>query len=201
LIRRVLIGVAAAAVLIFSPLYQLLAIPLTLGSPLTPSDAIVVLGGGVARQGNPCESTVERVRYGVALYKEEFAPVLVLSTGKVRQFNEARVMRRLALSLGVPERDIFLEETSRNTYENVLFVGRLFQQKGWKQAIIVSSPYHMRRIALVYRKNHPEMSPLYAPVRPSLFYEPGPPVHRFRQALALYREYAAIAWYWLKGRV
>lgn len=202
MIRRFFIGLAAAAVLFLSPLYQLLAGPLILGSPLTThANAIVVLGGGVDKEGHPGESTVERVLYGTALYKEGFAPVVVLSTGKTLRFSEARVMRELALSLGVPEGDLLLEEDSRNTYENILYVGRLSRRKGWKRAIIVSSPYHMRRVALLYRKNHLEMSPMYAPVRPSVFYEPGPPVHRFRQSLALYREYAALAWYWLRGRI
>ncbi len=194
-------GAALTVLLLFSPFYRLLAAPLTLKTPLTSADAIVVLGGGVDREGNPGESTVERVRYGAALYKEEFAPVLVLSTGKVDRFNEARVMQSLALSLNVPQRAILLEEDSHNTYENVLFTERLLKQKGWNRPIIVSSPYHMRRIDLLYQKFFPEVSPLYAPVRPSLFHEPGSSMQRFRQALALYREYAAIVWYRLKGRI
>ena len=201
LLRKRLLGCAFLLALLISPFYQFLAAPLVLRDPLTRADAIVILGGGVDLQGNPSGSTRERVYYGVALYKEGFAPALVLSTGVTDLFNEAQVMREYAVSLGVPEQDIVLEESSRNTYENVLSVHRLFQEKQWKQAIVVSSPYHMRRIAMIYEKAFPEASPLYAPVRPSLFYENGPLSERFRQAIALYREYMAIAWYWMKGRV
>ena len=192
---------AVLSTLLFSPLYQWLARPLVLSAPLTHADAIVVLGGGVDEQGQPTESTLERLQYGIGLYREEFAPRLVLSTGMTDGFSEARVMRRAGLILGVPERDMVLEESSHNTYENVLFVHRLFQERGWTRPIIVSSPYHMRRIDLVYKKVWPEVSPLYAPVRPSVFYQNGSWRHRLQQIAAVFREYLAIGLYWMRNKI
>ncbi|MDO8730209.1 MAG: YdcF family protein [Candidatus Omnitrophota bacterium] len=192
---------ALLAILCFSPLYQFFAVPLVLSNPLTRSDAIVVLGGGVDEYGEPTESTLERVHYGVGLYKEAFAPKLIFSTGVTDLFSEAQVMRRLALSWGVPTEDIVMEEDSRNSYENVLYTHRLLLEKGWQRPIVVSSPYHMRRVALVYEKAFPEEDPLYAPVRPSVFYQTTSPLHRFRQVLALIREYLALGWYWMRGRI
>jgi uncharacterized SAM-binding protein YcdF (DUF218 family) len=185
----------------FLPLYQWIAQPLVLSTPLTRADAIVVLGGGVNEWGHPTESTEERVHYGVGLYWEEFAPKLVLSTGMMEGFNEARVMRQAALALGVPEQDIVLEEESHNTYENILFVHRLFQQRGWQRPIVVSSPYHMRRIDRVYKKVGSEVSPLYAPVRPSVFDRGGLGAHRLRQFFTVLREYLALGFYWMRGRI
>ena len=192
---------AVLAVLCFSPLYQFFAAPLVLSDPLTRADAIVVLGGGVGEQGQPTESTLERVHYGIGLYREGFAPKLIFSTGVTDIFSEAQVMRRLALSWGVPAEDIVMEEDSRNSYENILYVHRLLREKGWQRPIVVSSPYHMRRVALVYEKAFPGETPLYAPVRPSAFYQTISPLHRLHQVLALVREYLALGWYWIKGRI
>ena len=200
-LRRFGVLLAVLAALFFSPLYQWLGRPLVLSAPLTRADAIVVLGGGVDERGQPTESTLERLQYGVGLYREEFAPRIVLSTGMIDGFSEARVMRRTALGLGVPERDIVLEESSHNTYENVLCVHRLFQERGWTRPIIVSSPYHMRRIDLVYKKVGPEVSPLYAPVRPSVFYRNRSWKDRLQQTAAVVREYLAIGLYWMKNRI
>ena len=177
--------------------YPALAAPLVRSTPVTGADAIVVLGGGVTRRGEPTPSTRERVLYGVGLYREEFAPLLVLSTGAPNGISEARAMERLALAEGVPPRAILLEEDSRNTQENLRCVHRLLRERGLRRFIIVSSPYHMGRVALVQDRLGKGTQALYAPVRPSHFYRPSNLKDRFWKSWAVVHEYAGIAWYWL----
>ena len=124
----------------------------------------------------------------------------MFSSGFVFAFREAELMRALAMANGVPERAIVLEEHAANTHENVQFVTRLMTQEGWQSALLVSSPYHMRRAVLAWHAADPSTSVVPAPVPQSQFY-----AHARGASLAQIRgiiqEYAALAYYWYKGWV
>ncbi len=197
---RGLIGVLLVAVVAtFSPTFVYLARPLAVASPLTRADAIVILGGGVEKDGRPTRGTLERTLYGVSLYRQGFAPTIILSTGLAKYFNEARLMSEIARAGGVPEQALILEETSRNTHENLDYLQRILTAHHWTTIILVSSPYHMRRVGLVSRKYCRGTAILYAPTQVDAMYDYQSFLHRFRQARAVYREYLGIGWYWMRG--
>ena len=187
------------AILVFSPAFLSLAQPLVITSPLTPADAIVILGGGVKVDGRPSEATLERVLYGVTLYHQGLAKWLILSTGAKEKISEAQVMAAIARAHGVPQPALLLEEHSHNTYENLREVQQLLSLHHWHKVIMVSSPYHMRRIALVHQKCFQSTMVLYAPAQPAGLYQFGTIRHRFWQAKAVLHEYVGIGWYWLNG--
>ncbi len=60
-------------------------------------------------------------------------------------------MRVIALNNGVPDRDILLDEVSENTQQNALAVAAIIKSRGYKQIILVTSPYHQRRAYLSFR--------------------------------------------------
>ena len=194
-------GLLAAAAVTFSPAFSYVAKPLVVASPLAHADAIVVLGGGVEKDGRPTPGTLERTLYGVALYRQGLAPAIILSTGLTGRFNEARLMSEIARAEGVPDQALILEEQSRNTHENLAYVRRVLDARHWDSAIVVSSPYHMRRIALVSKKCRGEETLLYAPADPEGLYQYRSLLHRLRQARAVYREYLALGWYRIRGYV
>lgn len=194
-----LAGVVVASVLLFTPAFQLLVAPLVLRAPLGPADAIVVLGGGVEDDGQPSESTLERIRYGILLYEGGLAGHLILSTGVVEGFSEARAMAEVARQHGVPEEALVLEEISHNTHENIHAVQEILEARGWHRVLVVSSPYHLRRVSLVYRKCCRGVETVWAPADPAGVYQFRGPRHRLKQARAVLREYAAIGWYRLRG--
>ena len=199
-LKRWLIGGLLAAVMAtFSPTFMYLAKPLAVASPLTRADAIVILGGGVEKDGRPTRGTLERTLYGVSLYNQGLAPTVILSTGLAKHFNEARLMSEIARAEGVPEQALILEENSRNTHENLQYVQRILDAHRWETAIVVSSPYHMRRIALVSKKCCSGTTLLYAPANTGALYQYRNFLHRFRQARAVYREYLGLGWYWMRG--
>ncbi len=193
--------ILAVGLLLFIVLYRQAALPLLVRDPLTRADCILVLGGGVDEYGRPTSSTAERVWYGVGLYREGFADRLLFSTGAPGGSSESKTMERLAIAWGIPPAAILVEDSSRNTRENLLFCHRIFQEQGWQRVILVSSPYHMRRVALIARECRPGISLLYAPVHPSEFDHPHGAGHRLRQALAVLHEYGGLAWYWLRGYI
>lgn len=114
-----------------------------------PADAILVFGARVAADHQPGDSLRARTRQAVSLYERKLAPRIIF-TGGVGDYTptEAQAAATLAIQLGVPERDIFLETTSKDTTQNVQNAARLYCRKnGWNRVIAVSDPYHLWRVA------------------------------------------------------
>lgn len=123
--------------------------------PLTPADAIVVLGNRppLDDHGRVAPETARRVREGVALFRRGLAPRLLFTGGPApRGGTEARVMARYALELGVPADAILREERSRDTAENAHNSVTLLcrGERCHPSVIVVSSPYHLRRAARLF---------------------------------------------------
>lgn len=109
------------------------------------ADAIIVVSGG---------DTIARSREAVTLYKAGWANKIVFS-GAAKDINSpsnAKVMKDDAISLGVNEGDIIIEERSENTVENASMTKRVIEENNWKRIILVSSIYHQRRVAYEFSK-------------------------------------------------
>lgn len=198
---RIIIAVVAIYLLAFQTnLLWWAAEPLREDQFPVKSDAIVVFGGGVGESGEAGGGQQERLRQAVDLFKEGYSDHLVLSSGFVYGFKEAESMRALAIDQGIPADRIELEPRARNTSENVAFVKEILDRRGWKSILLVSSPYHMRRAHLVWKKSAPEISVVPTPPPNAQFYEHtrGATLSQIRGILW---EYAAIAYYWWNGRI
>lgn len=202
--RRSLSGaimLVAAYLLIFhTPLVWLLADPLKIEEPPRAADVIVVFGGGAGESGQAGGGYQERVQQAVNLYQNGYAKHVIFSTGFAFTFREGEVMRSLAIENGVPAESILLETLAANTYENVVRSHQIMASHSWRSALVVSSPYHMRRALMTWRKQAPEVTTVATPVTVSQFYlhENGPTAEQIR---GLAQEYAAILLYWWHGWV
>jgi uncharacterized SAM-binding protein YcdF (DUF218 family)/glycosyltransferase involved in cell wall biosynthesis len=176
------------------------AAPLRIAQAPDKADAIVVFAGGVGESGKAGGGYQERVKQAVDLYHRGFAPKVVFSSGFVFAFREAEVMRALAVDNGVPPDAIVLEQHASNTYENVIYSNRLLESNHWKKILLVSSPYHMRRAVLTWRHNAPDVVVIASPPAESQFYlhERGANLEQIR---GIMQEYAAIAIYWIEGKI
>jgi uncharacterized SAM-binding protein YcdF (DUF218 family) len=172
--------------------------PLKVSAAPTQADAIVVFAGGVGESGKAGGGAQERIRRAVDLHRAGFAPVLILSSGYVYSFREAEVMRALAVDQGVPASAIILEEHATNTYQNVKFVDDILRDRRWRRILLVSSPYHMRRALMVWRRQAPDVTVVPMPVEQSQFYDHGRGA-TFEQVGGILQEYAAIFAYWRRG--
>ncbi|HJO39526.1 MAG: ElyC/SanA/YdcF family protein [Vicinamibacterales bacterium] len=174
--------------------------PLRIVEEARAADAIVVFAGGVGESGQAGGGYQERVAIAAALYREGHAPNVVFSSGFAFFLKEAEVMRTLAVSLGVSPSAITLEQEAASTNENVTYVREILDRRGWQRILLVSSPYHMRRATLTWRKLAPEVEVVSVPVPQSRFYRHssggGASLEQIRGIL---HEYAAIAFYWWKG--
>lgn len=103
---------------------------------LSKADAIVVVSGDS-----------DRIKHAVDLYKRGLAHKLILSGAAQEGFTSNALAMQLEASLsGIPNEAIMLEEKATNTYENALFTKEIIKSQGLKSLILVSSPYHQRRV-------------------------------------------------------
>jgi len=124
--------------------------------PLTavPSaGAAVVLGGAMSPPTTTqpyanLHAAADRVWHAARLHHAGKAPLLVLSGGtdpKVTPWSEAKAMQLLLRDLGVPDRAMLLEGSSRTTEENAANCALLLKQRGINTILLVTSAKHMAR--------------------------------------------------------
>lgn len=116
----------------------------------TKADVIIVLGASVSyRRVSPVYR--ERINHGITLLNEHYASKMILTGGKIagQQYSDASVARSYALSKGVSSSSILIEEKSTETVENLKYAKEIMDQYGYKTAIIVSDPLHMKRAMLM----------------------------------------------------
>jgi len=117
-----------------------------------PSDVVVVLGARVLPGGQPSPALRARIEKAVELYHQGLAPRLLFSGGVgVNPPSEARVMRDLAVRLGVPAEACLLEEQSHSTEQNARFSADVLRSLGAKRVVVVSDPYHLLRARQYFR--------------------------------------------------
>ena len=196
---EVLVGLAVVYGVIFhTNLVWWAAEPLRISEPPRPADAIVVFAGGVGESAKAGGGTPERLKEAVELYKAGRAPYLIFSSGYAYSFLEAQQMRAQAIGQGVPASAIVLEEHSVNTFQNVTFVNEILREHHWRTILLVSSPYHMRRATLVWRKAAPDVTVIHTPPSRSQFYDHSRGA-TVEQVGGILYEYIAILAYWRRG--
>ena len=98
------------------------------------------------------------------LYLEGWAPLLIFSGGlgnftkEMWTETEADQFASIAISMGVPEASILIENRSTNTGENILFTQQLLFEKGLdpKSFIVVQKPYMERRSFATFKQHWPD---------------------------------------------
>ena len=130
-------------------------------------DVIIMLGGGamadspdVDGEGALCASPANRLLTAVRLQRMLDVPIL-LSGGQVYEDTgtEAKIAKRILLSLGVPEDKILVETRSINTRQNAQFSAEILRAHGLSHPILVTSAFHMNRSVLNFEKQGVAVEP------------------------------------------
>ncbi len=153
--RRDALGLAMAvgAWAIAFPLAQMLFFGTT--DYRRPADVAVVFGARVYANGQPSPLLADRIQTGVELYRSGLVRRLVMSGGDGADgFNEARVMRDVALADGVDPAAVVVDPTGNTTEATVANLSTLIAGQGggagsWR-VIAVSQAYHLPRVQLAF---------------------------------------------------
>lgn len=107
----------------------------------------------------------ERTEKAVAMYQAGRVRKLLFTggTGGIsdtkNDIAEALKMLSLAISMGVPEADILIENQAKNSFENVKYSIKLLQQKNLlkkiKSIMIITSDFHLKRCYAIFFKYLP----------------------------------------------
>ncbi|GAK58882.1 hypothetical protein U27_05857 [Candidatus Vecturithrix granuli] len=178
-------------------------------------DAVVVLAGIMNLKLSTPEyiefnEGIERILTGIQMVKQGHARTLLISGGTGSLYDqekkEAPLLRNFAIEFGVPESQILMEFTSRNTYENAIQTKRIMQEHGISQIMLVTTAIHLPRAMACFHKLgiDPIAYPVDFQLAPDRKYYisdiiPGPGA--FRRSSAVLHEYIGLLAYKLAGYI
>lgn len=130
------------------------------------ADAIIVMGAA-QYNGKPSPVLRARLDHAVAIWQRGLAPRLLLTggTGEGDTESEAAVGRVYAMSRGVPDSAILLENEGRTSSQSLRAAADLLHAYGARMAIVVSDPFHMLRLEILGRRYG--LDPLTSPALPT----------------------------------
>ena len=140
--------------------YIVATILCNLSRPQKNQDYIIVHGAGL-KDGNVTPLLAGRVDKAIDFYNKQKSvstpPKLLLSGGKGSDEarSEAKAMADYAISKGIPQNDIILEEKSATTLQNMMFSKQIMDTAGNGKpyrCIYVTSNYHLLRTGIYARR-------------------------------------------------
>lgn len=114
------------------------------------ADVAIVLGAATY-DGEVSPVYQERINHGITLYNDGMVDKIIVTGGAAEgsDISDAWAAKAYAISKGVLAEDILMEDTSTITQENLENSKILMDANGYKTAIIVSDPLHMKRAMLL----------------------------------------------------
>lgn len=137
-------------------------------TPVPPADCILILGGGT-ESPIPPRPTVEvddagdRVLYGAHLYRLRKAPWVLCTNGAGQWRPGVEDMAELLEMIGVPKDAIIKEAKALDTHQHAVYLRPLFQERGFKRILLVTSAAHMPRSMGVFKRLCPGLEFIPAP--------------------------------------
>ncbi|MBI3501259.1 MAG: YdcF family protein [Bacteroidetes bacterium] len=137
-------------------------IPATSYKDLKTYDAGIVLGGmldyDIELDRIQFYRGADRLFQAIELYKTGAIKKILFTGGsgsiEFANIKEGMFVRRYLLTLGIPDKDIWIENESRNTRENAVFTKNLLDEKEYSRGkfLLITSGRHMRRAMACFRK-------------------------------------------------
>jgi uncharacterized SAM-binding protein YcdF (DUF218 family) len=112
-----------------------------------PAQALIVLGAA-QYDGRPSPVLRARLDHAADLWHRKIAPVVVVTGGKAEgdRFTESQAGANYLHTKGVPDEAILREATGRTSWESLAASARFLRQRGIRDVVLVSDPFHAARI-------------------------------------------------------
>ena len=150
-----LLALVIAGVLVFAALEVYIGVH-SRDSIVGEPQVMVIFGCQVKPDG---PSILLRDRLDTALsYWEEHPDIKIVVTGGKgddEHISEARCMYDYLTAHGVDGANIYMEDQSRNTWQNVNYTFALMREEGWDlgtDVLLVSSGFHLARIQMLWNR-------------------------------------------------
>ena len=99
--------------------------------------------------GTPSDMLYDRVSVSAKVYAALGDTPLLMSGDHTGDYNEVGVMKSLAVEMGIPSEDVFLDHEGYSTYESLYRAKAVF---GAKKIIIITQEYHLHRALYIARE-------------------------------------------------
>lgn len=135
-----------------------------------PADAIVVLGTA-QWDGRPSTTFQARLDHALELYRDGYAPVVVLTGGVAEgdRYSEADVGRDYLRDQGIPDDALISAPEGQTSVESLRAAEELMAGRSIQSVLLVSDPFHMFRVKRMAEDLglNPLASPTWtSPIRP-----------------------------------
>jgi len=127
-----------------------------------PQYPVGIVLGGITTDKEPRDRShvtgdADRILHAIQLYRAGKIEKILLSGGSgkllVDSIPEALSLQRILRNAKIPEADILVEATSRNTRENALNSRSVLKANGiTSEVLLITSAYHMRRAEACFEK-------------------------------------------------
>jgi len=113
-------------------------------------DVAIVLGAAASDDG-VSQVYKQRLNHAIKLYNDNSIEKIIVTGGKGEgnNFSDAFMAKTYLVSQSIPEETVLLEEQSTITQENLQNSKKIMDEEGYKTALVVSDPLHMKRAMLL----------------------------------------------------
>ncbi|MEK6476779.1 YdcF family protein [Catalinimonas sp. 4WD22] len=134
-----------------------------------PNYEVGIVLGGITSDKEPRDrvhvsGAADRILHAMHLYRIGKIDKILISggSGKILKDSipEAELLKEILLLSKVPESDIIIEASSRNTHENASFSAEILNEKYVNEKyLLITSAFHMRRAEACFKKAGLEVDP------------------------------------------
>ena len=107
------------------------------------SEAIIILGASLKKDGSPSDALRDRLTVGAELYKLNKAPqIIVTGDDGQNRMDEVTIMKQTLIDLGIPQEAIIKDNHGYRTYESCKRAKKVFNIN---EAILITQKFHLVR--------------------------------------------------------
>jgi uncharacterized SAM-binding protein YcdF (DUF218 family) len=118
------------------------------------ADAVVVLSGGVTRDGFIPQQGTDRLRKALELMRANVAPTLVVTRERIEahsgEVSSVADQDKLIALAGV--NSVLSTGWARSTHDEAAYVSAIAKRRGWSHVVLVTSAFHSRRACATFEK-------------------------------------------------
>lgn len=132
-----------------------------------PSDTLIVLGAHLWGD-QPSPLLQYRLDKAIELYHLGYGKKIIVSgaQGHDEITTEAKAMAAYLIRNEIPKEDIFLEENSYNTFQNLKYSKEIMEKEGLRHAVVITNTFHLHRALRIAKYLDIEISGSAAKMHP-----------------------------------
>ena len=152
------------------------------------------------------ESGADRFITVLKLYHSGIINQILITGGTgqlLTDYKEAELLGSLARSMGVPDSALIIESNARNTYENAVYSKQIVDSLDIKNAVLITSAFHMYRSLACFEKQQLTVMPFPTDFRSASTGMRSwvPTLEALGQWQTIFHEGFGLLYYWVRGYI